>query len=208
MPVSKSWLIRKIQYIVINYINLFDFDDEIEMKIRSTIQTLTFVQTNPDHLYMKLNMKLVVVYTIIHSFDLKKLAPCKNFSWVLLWLLTFKTGTWRFFWLLLFGSQSSPCDTLSIFSHSWHFNFNRFSIRVTWRLSLVEQDCWPLCRTWIQPRLFLFYIMLEGSYSSILSFLCSILSFIIVFFSPFLYGHCIALSVLQITDSDYPFGIF
>ena len=93
MPVSKSWLIRKIQYIVINYINIFDFDDEIEMKIRSTIQTLTFVQTNPDHLYMKLNMKLVVVYTIIHSFGLKKLAPCKNFSWVLLWLLTFKTGT-------------------------------------------------------------------------------------------------------------------
>jgi hypothetical protein len=32
------------------------FDDEIEMKNRSTIQTLTFVQTNPDHLYMKLNM--------------------------------------------------------------------------------------------------------------------------------------------------------
>jgi hypothetical protein len=26
------------------------------MKNRSTIQTLTFVQTNPDHLYMKLNM--------------------------------------------------------------------------------------------------------------------------------------------------------
>ena len=35
-------------------INLFVFDDEIEMKNRSTIQTLTFVQTNPDHLYMKL----------------------------------------------------------------------------------------------------------------------------------------------------------
>ena len=32
------------------------------MKNRSTIQTLTFVQTNPDHLYMKLNMKLVVVH--------------------------------------------------------------------------------------------------------------------------------------------------
>jgi hypothetical protein len=42
-------------FIVINYINLFVFDDEIEMK-NSTIQTLTFVQTNPDHLYMKLNM--------------------------------------------------------------------------------------------------------------------------------------------------------
>jgi hypothetical protein len=58
-----SGLIRKIQYIVINYINLFVFDDEIEVKNRSTIQTLTFVQTNPDHLYMKLNMKLVVVQT-------------------------------------------------------------------------------------------------------------------------------------------------
>jgi hypothetical protein len=34
-------------FIVINYINLFVFDDEIEMKNRSTIQTLTFVQTNP-----------------------------------------------------------------------------------------------------------------------------------------------------------------
>jgi hypothetical protein len=45
----ESLIIRKIQYIVINYINLFVFDDEIEMKNRSTIQTLTFVQTNPDH---------------------------------------------------------------------------------------------------------------------------------------------------------------
>ena len=100
---AESLIIRKIQYIVINYINLFVFDDEIEMKNRSTIQTLTFVQINPEHLYMKLNMKLV--HAIIHSFGLKKLAPCKNVSW----LLTFKTGTWRFFWLLLFGSQSSPC---------------------------------------------------------------------------------------------------
>jgi hypothetical protein len=57
------------------------------MKNRSTIQTLTFVQINPEHLYMKLNMKLV--HAIIHSFGLKKLAPCKNVSW----LLTFKTGT-------------------------------------------------------------------------------------------------------------------
>jgi hypothetical protein len=38
---------------ILNYIYLFVFDDEIEMKNRSTIQTLTFVQTNPDHLYMK-----------------------------------------------------------------------------------------------------------------------------------------------------------
>ena len=88
-------------FIVINYINLFVFDDEIEMKNRSTIQTLTFVQTNQDHLYMKLNMTGTCNH---HSFGSKKLAHCKNFSW----LLTFKTGTWRFFWLLLFGSQSSP----------------------------------------------------------------------------------------------------
>jgi hypothetical protein len=99
---AESLIIHKIQYIVINYINLFVFDDEIEMKNRSTIQTLTFVQTNPDHLYME----LVVVHAIIHCLGSKKLAPCKNFSW----LLTFKTGTWRFFWLLLFGSQSSPCQ--------------------------------------------------------------------------------------------------
>jgi hypothetical protein len=76
-------LIRKIQYIVINDINLFVFDDEIEMKNRSTIQTLTFVQTNLDHLYMK----LVVVHAIIHSFSSKKLAPCKNVSWLLNWHL-------------------------------------------------------------------------------------------------------------------------
>jgi hypothetical protein len=80
---AESLIIRKIQYIVINYINLFVFDDEIGMKNRSTIQTLTFVQTNPDHLYMK----LVVVHAIIHSFGSKKLAPCKIFSWLLNWHL-------------------------------------------------------------------------------------------------------------------------
>ena len=62
---TESLIIRKIQYIVINYINLYVFDDEIKIKNRSTIQSLTFVQTNPDHLYMKLNMKLVVVHAII-----------------------------------------------------------------------------------------------------------------------------------------------
>jgi hypothetical protein len=36
---AESLIIRKIQYIVINYINLFVFEDEIEMKNRSTIQT-------------------------------------------------------------------------------------------------------------------------------------------------------------------------
>jgi hypothetical protein len=60
-----NYLIKYVYTIVINYINLFVFDDEIEMKNRSTIQTLTFVQTNPDHLYIKLNMKLVVVHAII-----------------------------------------------------------------------------------------------------------------------------------------------
>jgi hypothetical protein len=30
-------------------------------------------------------MKLVVVHAIIHSFGTKKLAPCKNFSWLLNW---------------------------------------------------------------------------------------------------------------------------
>ena len=62
---AESRIIRKIQYIVINYINLFVVDDQIEMKDRSTIQTLTFAQTNPDHLYMKLNLKLAVVHAII-----------------------------------------------------------------------------------------------------------------------------------------------
>jgi hypothetical protein len=52
---------RGIYNIVVKFINLFVFDDEIEMKNRSTVQTLTFVQTNPDHLYMK----LVVVHAIV-----------------------------------------------------------------------------------------------------------------------------------------------
>jgi hypothetical protein len=30
----------------------------------------------------------------------KKLAPFKNFSWLLNWLLTSENGTWQFFWLL------------------------------------------------------------------------------------------------------------
>jgi hypothetical protein len=62
---AESLITHKIQYIVIHHINLFVFDDEIEMTNRSTMQTLTFVQTNPDHLYIKLNMKLVVVHAII-----------------------------------------------------------------------------------------------------------------------------------------------
>ena len=75
---AESLIIRKIQYIEINYINLFVFDDEIEMKNRSTIQTLTFVHTNPDHLYMKLNMKLVVVHANIQS-RFEKIGSLENF---------------------------------------------------------------------------------------------------------------------------------
>jgi hypothetical protein len=41
---AESLIIRKIQYIVINYINIFVVDDEIEMKNRSTIQT--YICTN------------------------------------------------------------------------------------------------------------------------------------------------------------------
>ena len=101
-------------FIVINYINLFVFDDEIKMKNRSTIQTLTFVQTNPDHLYMKLNMpgrcnhpvsvrKNWLLVKILAGSWLSKLAP--------------ENGTWRFFWLLLFGSQSSPWITHLNYMH-------------------------------------------------------------------------------------------
>ena len=50
---------------------------------------------------------------IIHCFGSKKLAPFKNFSWLLNWLLTSENGTWQFFWLLLLGSQSSPCNGLN-----------------------------------------------------------------------------------------------
>ena len=101
---AESLIIRKIQYIVINYINLFVFDDEIEMKNRSTIQTLTFVQTNPDHLYMKLNMKLV--HAIVHSFGSKKLAPCKNFSWLLNWHLKMAPGDFSGSYFL--GARAAP----------------------------------------------------------------------------------------------------
>jgi hypothetical protein len=51
------------------------FEDEIEMKNRSTIQTLTCVHTNPDHLYMKLNMKLVVEHANI-QFRFEKIIYC------------------------------------------------------------------------------------------------------------------------------------
>ena len=123
---AESLIIRKIQSIVINYINLFVFDNEIEMKNRSTIQTLTFVQTNPDHLYMKLNMKLVVVHAITHSFGSKKLDPCKNFSWLLNWLLTFKTWTWKWhlaiFLAPTFWEPEQPLKDLTSFysiNHVW-----------------------------------------------------------------------------------------
>jgi hypothetical protein len=77
-------------FIVINYINLFVFDDEIEMKNRSTIQTLTFVQTNLDHLYryMKLNMPGTCNLLIIHSFGKVKHNLCDT-GWLfqgMLWL--------------------------------------------------------------------------------------------------------------------------
>jgi hypothetical protein len=84
------------------------------MKNRSTIQTLTFVQTNPDHLYMK----LLVVHAIIHSFGSKRLAPCKNFSW----LLTFKTGTWKWHLaIFLVPTFREPEQPLSI-AIKWQFD--------------------------------------------------------------------------------------
>jgi hypothetical protein len=51
-----KYLIKYVYIIVINYINLFVFDDEIEMKNRSTIQTLTFVQTNPVFGFFQTNL--------------------------------------------------------------------------------------------------------------------------------------------------------
>ena len=102
---AESLIIRKIQYIVINYINLFVFDDEIEMKNRRTIQTLTFVQTNPDHLYMK----LVVVHAIIHCFGSKTLAPCKHFSWLLNWHLKMAPGDFSGSYFLGARAAHSAC---------------------------------------------------------------------------------------------------
>jgi hypothetical protein len=43
MVLAESLIIHKIQYIVINYINLFVFDDEIEMKNRSTNESGPFI---------------------------------------------------------------------------------------------------------------------------------------------------------------------
>ena len=65
-------MMSMLLFIVINYINLFVFDDEID-----TIQTLTFVQTNPDHLYMKLNMP----GTCNHTVSVRK-------NWLLVKILT------------------------------------------------------------------------------------------------------------------------
>jgi hypothetical protein len=46
------------------------------------------------------------------SFGSKELAPCKNFSWLLNWLLTFKTGTWKWhlaiFLALTFWEPEQP----------------------------------------------------------------------------------------------------
>ena len=165
---AESLIIRKIQYmyIVINFINLFVFDDEIEMKNRSTIQTLTFVQTNLDHLYMKLNMKLVVVHAIIHCFGSKKFAPCKHFSWLPNWLLTFKTGTWKWhlaiflaptFWepeqpLAKAIDIASFCDLVFDFGIAqtvWYFLFFIWLIKIlSWEMLLWTMlnlvDIWKI----------------------------------------------------------------
>jgi hypothetical protein len=94
----------------------------------------------------------VVVHAIIHSFGVKKLAPCKNFSWLLNWLLTFKTGTWkwhwRFFWLLLFGSQSSPWESfIKCFSFRFHHQkqkdlYNLLQYTVFYGLSGIQPGFW------------------------------------------------------------------
>jgi hypothetical protein len=84
-----------------SHINLFVFDDEIEMKNRSSIQTLTFVQTNQHHLYMKLNMP----GTCNHPVSVRKNWLLVNFlSWLLNWLLTFETGTWKWHLAIFFES--------------------------------------------------------------------------------------------------------
>jgi hypothetical protein len=84
--------------------------------------SISLSKTNPDHLCMKLNMKLVVVHATIHCLGSKILAPCKNFSWLLNWLLTFKTGTWKWhlaifltptFWELL-GIKYSTSEKINI----------------------------------------------------------------------------------------------
>ena len=67
------------------------------------------------------------------SFGLKKLAPCKIFSWLLNWLLTFKIGTWRFFWFLLFGRQSSPCVRPDYYIYNYMKDIkNKWSINDIW----------------------------------------------------------------------------
>jgi hypothetical protein len=84
-------MMSMLLFIVINYINLFVFDDEIEMKNRSTIQTLTFVTfcTNKSGPFIHETGSGTSNYPASVR---KKLAPCKNFSWLLNWLLTFPSG--------------------------------------------------------------------------------------------------------------------
>ena len=51
-------------------------------------------------------MKLVVVHAIIHCFGSKKLAPCKNFSWLLNWHLKMAPGDFSGSYFL--GAKAAP----------------------------------------------------------------------------------------------------
>jgi hypothetical protein len=81
-------------FIVINYINLFVFDYEIEMK--NKYNTDINICTNKSGPF-------------IHETEHARYMQSSTVSVRKNWLLTSENGTWRFFWLLLFGSQSSPC---------------------------------------------------------------------------------------------------
>ena len=88
------------------------------MKNRSTIQTLTFVQTNPDHLYMKLNMPGTCNHP---QFRFEKIAPCNNFSWLLYWHLKMAPGD--FTGSYFFGARAAPGFVFGLKTGSHLTNF-------------------------------------------------------------------------------------
>jgi len=67
-------MMSMLLFIVINYINLFVFDDEIEMKNNTDIN----ICSNKSEPFIHETEHARYMQSIIHSFGSKKLAPCKQ----------------------------------------------------------------------------------------------------------------------------------
>jgi hypothetical protein len=62
---AESLIIRKIQYIVINYINLYVFDDEIGDSARILRPLVTFAE----HIFNELNLKISYFALLVSNGD-------------------------------------------------------------------------------------------------------------------------------------------